>query len=427
MKVTVEKPAATRSKLVVSASPAELDAAKAVALEKLGKNVRLAGFREGKAPANLVEKSIDPEQLQTEVLQNVVNDLYGQAVAEQKLKVVGQPEIAITKFVPFSALEFSADVEVVGDVKLGSYKTVKLAKPKASVAAKDITGVLDNLNRQNADRKPVERAAKLGDEATIDFSGRDAGTNQKINGADGKDYPLVLGSKQFIPGFEEEIIGLKPGAEKEFAVTFPQDYGITSLRSKKVNFTITLKKLSEVKLAKIDDAWANKISPFKNLAELKADIKKQLTAEKQRQLDAQFQQDLLAKISDKSTVEIPKALIDEEIERLERDELQNLAYRGQTFEEHLSAEGVTAEQHKEQKRPAAEKRVKDSLVLSEIAEKEGLDVTNAEIEDRLGLLRQQYRDPQMLAELARPAAHSQIGSQILTEKTFAAIEKYAKA
>lgn len=425
MKVTVEKLAPTKTKLAISASTSEIEAAKQAAVAKLGSGVKLAGFREGKAPAKLIEKSIDQNALQSETLENAINQLYSQAAMENKLRPVAQPEVNITKFVPFTTLEFTAEVETVGEVKLASYKIIKLEKPKASVTAKDISEVLDNLNRQNAARKDASRAAKLGDEVTIDFKGRDSGTNQAIAGADGKDYPLTLGSDQFIPGFEKELVGVKAGGDKEFPLTFPSDYAVASLQSKKVIFSVSAKKVTEVELATMDDAWAAKISPFKNLAELKKDVKTQVASEKQRQLDQQYQQDLLKKITEKSTAAIPRQLIDEEIERIENDERQNLAYRGQTFEEHLVAEGVSAEQHKEQKRPAAEERVKSSLVLSEIAEKEKLTVTEEEIEARLALLKQQYRDQQMQSELATPDARNQVASQLLTEKTFDKLVDYS--
>lgn len=427
MTSAVEKTEPTKVKLTVAAAASELVAAKEAAIKKLGASVHLQGFREGKAPQHLVEKAIDQNKLQTEVLENLVNQLYARAVIENAVRPVAQPVINITKFVPFSTLGFTAEVEVVGEIKLASYKTIKLERPKASVSAKEINDVLNNLNQQNAVRKDATRAAKMGDEMTIDFAGRDAGTNQKINGADGKDYPLTLGSKQFIPGFEEELAGLKAGQDKEFTLTFPKDYGVASLQNKKVTFAVTVKKVVEVQLAKIDEAWAKKVSPFKSLAELKADIKKQLATEKQRQLDQQYQQDLLNKIAEKSSVAIPKVMVDDEIERLELDERQNLAYRGQTFEEHLEAEGLTADQHKEQKRETAENRVKASLVLTEISEREGLTVSDEEINQRLDQLRAQYRDAQMQAELNKPAARDQIRSQILTEKTFARLTGYANA
>lgn len=425
MTSNLERLEATKIKLTIAAGTAELDTALARAVKKLGQSVRLPGFRAGKAPANLVEKAIDPATLQTEVLDDLINRLYSAAATEHKLRPATAPEVSVTKFVPFSTLEFTAEVEVVGEVKLGDYKKVKLAKPEVKIDEADIKGVLDNLNRQNAERKEVARAAKLGDEVVIDFTGRDSQTGQKINGADGKEYPLELGSNQFIPGFEEQIVGLKAGADKEFDITFPKDYGVASLQSKKVTFLVSVKKVNSVELGKIDDAWVAKSSPFKTLAELKADIKNQLTAERSRQADQQYRQDILDKITSASSVEIPKQLIDEEIERLEGDEKRSLAYRGQTYQEHLDAEGLTADQHKEQKRPTAEARVKQSLVLTEIAEAEGLNVSDAEIEARINILKTQYRDSQMRAELSAPGAKNQIGSQILTEKTFAKLVSYA--
>lgn len=425
MQTKLERLSPTSVKLNITADQAFLDDAKQAVLAKLAQGVKVPGFRAGKAPANLVEKQLDQAALQSEFIEQAVNQLYANAVSQQKLRPVVPPKITLSKFVPFTTLEFTAEVEAVGNIKLADYAKVKLAPKTAEVTAKDVTGVLGNLRQRAAAKEEVKRAAKPGDEVTIDFTGTDAKTGEPIDGADGKDYPLVLGSKAFIPGFEEELVGLKPGGDKTFVLTFPKDYGAAALQGKKVNFAVKATKVQQLTEPKLDDAFAATIGPFKTLAELKADIKKQLKAEKQQEADHAFENELLQKIAKKSTVDIPKSLVDEEIDRMEEEEKRNLTYRGQTWQEHLDAEGLTAEAHCEQKRGAAELRVKSGLILGEIAEQEKVSVTPEELEIRVQLLKGQYPDPAMQAELDNPDNRRDIRGRLLTEKTLDKLRGYA--
>lgn len=411
--------------MTITADGPELDKVKRHVLDHLSKNVKVPGFREGKAPANLVEKQLDPAVFQSEFLDHGVNDLYVDAVQREALRVVAQPEISVTKFVPFTTLEFTADVEVVGEIKLADYKKIKLAPKPVEVKAEEVTTVINNLRQRGAAKSDVKRAAKDGDEVTIDFKGVDAKTKAPIEGADGAEYPLVLGSKSFIPGFEDEVIGLNVGDEKTFDITFPKDYGAKDLQSRKVSFTVNVHKIQELKEAKIDDAFAASVGPFKTVAELKADIKKQLKAEKQQEADREFDNDLLQQIAAKSDVAIPEALVNEEIDRIEEEEKRNTVYRGQTWQEHLDAEGVDAEGHREKNRPGAELRVKAGLVLGEISQKEKVTVTPEELELRLQLLKGQYTDPAMQAELEKPENIRDINSRMLTEKALDILREYA--
>ncbi len=425
MHVTKEQRNPTKLKLTITADQALIDTVKQQILQKLSNNVKVAGFRPGKAPAHLVEKQLDQAVLQTEFLDEAVNQLYVAAAREGQLRPVAPPQVTLTKFVPFTALEFAAEVEVVGAVKLGDYKRIKLTLKKPVVAAKDVDEVLDNLRQRSATKAPVERAAKTGDEVTIDFSGTDAKTKEPIAGADGKNYPLVLGSKSFIPGFEDELIGLKPAGTKSFTITFPKDYGSKALQSRQVVFAVTVHQVQALTMPKLDDALAASIGPFKTVAELKADIKKQLLAERQQEAQRALDDELLTKLVDKSTVAIPATLVDEEIGRLEDEEKRNLAYRGQTWQEHLDQEGVTAEAHREQKRETAEQRIKAGLILGEVTEREQITTTPEELDIQIQLLKGRYSDPAMLAELDKPENRRDINSRLLTEKTLNKLRSYA--
>lgn len=414
VKKTTNSPTSVTLTFVVSET--DISPLKQRAIQRLGQDVKLPGFRSGKAPQALVEKNIDQSRLQTEVIEEAINYFYVQAAEQQRLRPIAQPEISIKKFVPFTTLEFEAKVNVIGEVRLPDYKKIKKTLPATTVTDKDVTEVLNSLQQRMAERKEVKRAAQAGDQATLNFKGVDA-KGTPVNGAEGQDYPLVLGSDTFIPGFEGNVIGMKAGEEKTFTLTFPKDYTVKALANTKVTFTVTVSKVEELVEPKIDDSFASQAGPFETLADLKKDIKTQLTAERQQQAERELEQELVEEIAAKTKVKVPDTLIDEQLDASEREERQNLVYRGQTWEEHLKAEGVTEQQHRDNNRPKAELRVKAGLVLSEISEQENIKVTPEEIDLRIQLLKGQYQDPKMQAELDKPEARQDIAMRLLTEKT----------
>lgn len=417
----------TKVKLSIEADQLLLEDTRTQVLRRLARNVKVQGFRQGKAPLPIVEKNLDPSTYQSEFIDAALNRMYSETLVEQQLRPVAQPKVTIKKFVPFTTLEFEAEVEVIGDVKLPDYSKIKLEKKAVSVSERDVDAVLENLRIRMSEKSEVERAAKDGDEVWVNFEGRDAKTGEPIQGADGKDYPLVLGSNTFIPGFEPNLVGVKPGGEKEFTLTFPKDYGVKALQGKEVTFKTTVTKVNEVSKPKVDDEFASKVGPFKSASELKSDIKKQLTAEREQENDREYESDLLSKITEKAEVAVPAALVDEELTRLEREERQNVAYRGQTWQEHLDEEGVTEDEHREKNRPGAEMRVKAGLVLAEIAEKEQVDVSTEELQMRIQLLKGQYQDPAMQAELDKPENQREIASRLMSEKTIEILVRHASA
>ena len=387
-------------------------------VKRLGANVKVAGFRPGKAPADIVEKNLDSQVLQSEFIDQVLNHYYGQIITKEQLRVVGEPQVNLKKFVPFTTFEFDVTVDVLGEVTLPNYKTITVPKQKAEVTAKDVSDVVESLRGRLAEKKPVERAAKDGDEVVIDFKGVDD-KGEAVNGAEGKDYPLTLGSNTFIPGFEPNVVGLKPGEEKTFTIPFPKDYGVKALQGKKVTFTITAKSINEMVLPKADDEFAKKAGPFTSLKHLKEDIKQQLTLERQNELDRSHETELLRAIAAKSKVAIPDSVIDQQLLAMEEEEKRNLAYRGQTWQEHLDIEGVTEEEHRARNRKDAEEQVKVGVVLGAIGDAEKVEVSPEEIEVRLQILKGQYKDSAMQAELDKPEARQDIAARLRSEKIIA--------
>jgi trigger factor len=426
MQVTKKNLSDTKVQLTLVADAELLSHVKEEVLRHFARTTKIQGFREGKAPLNMVEKQADPVRLQSEFLDRAMSRLYSDAISEHKLRPVAQPEVKITKFVPFDTLEIETEVEVVGEVKLPDYKKIKVPKPKVAVESKEVDEVIAQLRTRDAEKKEVTRAAKSSDEAVIDFKGVDAKTKEPIAGADGSDYPLILGSGAFIPGFEPEVVGLKPGESKTFTVTFPKDYGAKSLQNRKVDFTVTVKKVHELVEPKLDDAFAAKVGPFKSVAELKDDIKKELLARKEQETEQKYADDVITKVTEKAKVALPASLVDEQLDRIVQDERQNLVYRGMTWQEFLEAEGLTEDEWRAKQCPAAELRVKAGLVLTEVSAAEDIEVTHEELAAYMQALKSRYPDEKMQAELLKPEAQREIASRLLTEKTVAKLVGYAQ-
>lgn len=413
----------TQIKLTISAAEASLTPIKDAVLKKLAPGVKIQGFRGGKAPIGLIEKNIDPQLLQSEFLDEAMTVLYMQASQQEKVRPVTRPDVQIKKFVPFTELEFDVTTGIIGPVELPDYKKIKAKKSNVQVTDKDVQDVIDSLKVRLADKVEVSRASKDSDQVWIDFKGVDD-KGEPIQGADGKDYPLVLGSKTFIPGFEDNVIGLKVGDEKTFTLTFPKDYGVKALASKKVTFTVNVTKVEEVQQPKEDDEFAKKAGPFQSLTDLKEDIKKQLTIEREKESITNHQDEVLRAVVAKSSVEFPDELVQQQIDG-NMDELQrNLSYRGQSLPDYLASEGKTEEEYKaEVVKPQAENQLKTSLVLAEIADKEGLAVTPEELEIRIQILKGQYQDEAMQAELEKDENRRDISSRMLTEKVLEILTK----
>lgn len=427
MKHTVKNTSATTAQLTVNVTADELLKIKAETLARLGKDMKVAGFRPGKAPADVVEKNVDQNLLQSQVLEDAVNRFYINAAIEADIQPIDRPQVEVSKFDPTKELEFTATVEVMPEVALGDYKKInkKLEVPK--VTDKEVTEVIDRLRNNVAKKEEVKRAAQLQDEVTIDFSGTDA-KGEAVAGATGKDYPLILGSKTFIPGFEEELVGLKPGDEKEFTVTFPKDYGHAPLANQKVTFRVTVTKIQEPKLPELDDAFAKEVGPFETVADLKKDIKTELERQKEYDATNKLKNDILDELVGSSKMELPKSLVHDQEHAVKQDLVQNLAYRGVTLEQALKEQKLSEEEWiKKEVTPQAERRVRVGIVLSEVAKKEKISADEKEVQERLDEMKQQHQNPEMRAQLDTREAYTDIASRIKTEKTINKLFELATA
>ena len=317
-------------------------------------------------------------------------------------------------------MEFTAEVEIIPPVKLGDYKKLKAKKEAVKVEVKEINEVIERIRKNSAEKSEVKRAAKAGDEAVIDFTGKKDGV--AFEGGSAKEYSLKLGDGQFIPGFEEGVIGHKAGEEFDLELTFPKDYHAESLAGQKVIFTVKLHKVNELKLPELNDEFAVKCGPFSEMKEVKEDIKRELTAQKEREAGEKFKDALVSELAEKSKVALPELLIEDQLRSIERDLTQNLMYSGLSLDSYLKTQGFKDKDEwmKKEARPAAEKRVKAGLVLAELSKELKVDASRDEIQAQIDAFKQQYgNDKKMLEQFDNPNVHRDIANRMITDKTVA--------
>ena len=418
MKTTVKKLSDTNVCLTITLGADELNAAEQVALTKMARDLKVPGFRKGKVPVSVAAKHVNPMALQEQVLDNALSKAVAEAFMNEKLQVLERPSVEVKKFVPNQEVEFTAEATVVPPVKLGDYKKLK-AKPQAiKVEAKDVDEIIERMQQNFVDKAEVTRAAREGDEAIIDFVGKKDGV--AFDGGSAKDFALKLGGGQFIPGFEEGVVGHKAGETFDLDLEFPKDYHAENLAGAKVVFSVTLHKVNELKLSELNDEFAAKCGPFTDSKELKADLKREITAQKEREAKEKLKDELVAELADSSKVALPELLIDDQLRSIEQDLMQNLSYRGLTMDSYLKAQGFKdkADWQKKEARPAAEKRVKAGLVLAELSKELGVEVGREELDRQISTFKQQYgKDAKLAARFDDPNIHRDIANRMITEKT----------
>ena len=416
MKVKSKKLSDTRVEITVTLDKNDLKIAKEKAIERLTKEVKLEGFRKGKAPKNLAEKTLNSNDVINETIDIAVRTTVPAAFEQAEKSPLVVPSVNVTKYVPEESAEYTATADILPEVKLGEYKNLKVKKPENKVLKKDIDEIVENIRKAYAEKKVEKKKAELGDEVIIDFVGKKDG--EPFKGGTAKDYALVLGSKTFIPGFEDGIIGKESGDKFDLPLTFPKDYGEKSLAGKKTVFEVLVKQVNVITLPKLDADFAKKCGPFKNMDELRADIEKNLKAQNEHRLNEQFKDDLVEALVKASKVQAPEILISDQLRLVKTDMERNAASAGQSFEEYLKANDVDEKQWEKDAREVAEKRVKASLVLQILARNEKITVTDDEVMAKIIELRDVYKNsPEALKNLKDPRVKMDIRNRMTIEKT----------
>lgn len=416
MKVSTKKLSDTSVEIKVVLDKSDLKDAEEKAVARLAKEVKIEGFRKGKAPLDVARKNINPNDLASVTLDIAVRTTVPKAFEEGKSTPLMIPNVEVTKFVPGETAEYTAKADILPEVKLGDFKKLGVKKEEVKVAEKDVKEILDNIQNAYAEKKPAKKKAEMGDEVIIDFEGSLNG--EKFEGGAAKNFTLGLGSHQFIPGFEEGIVGHESGDRFDLELTFPKDYHAENLAGKKTVFNVLVKQVNETIKPALDDELAKKCGPFKNIDELKSDIKKNLELQNNAKADEKFKDDLVNKLVEKSKVSAPEIMVKDQLNAIKRDIDANAARQGLHFEDYLKQTGQTEEDWEKMARDIAEKRVKASLCLQILARDEKITVEDELVDAKIAELREAYKkSKEALQNLKDPNVRQDIKNRMTIEKT----------
>ena len=356
---------------------------------KARKQIMIPGFRKGKAPRKMIEAMYGAHVFYEDGLEEIFPEVYDFAVAGQEgLKAIGRPSLTDMQIGEDGSVTLTLTTEVYPEVTLGQYKGLEVEKAEAKVTDAQVQAELERMAQNVASTETVERAAEMGDTANIDFEGFDNGV--PFEGGKGENFDLKLGSGQFVPGFEEQVVGMTAGEEKDINITFPEDYH-ENLAGKPVVFHVKLNKVTVTNVPALDDEFAKDVSEFDTLEELKADVRAKALEQAQKQINSAFENAAVEKAAENTTVDMPKALVESELDtQMERFAYQ-LQMSGYSMEQYAKMMGGDVNTMRNAFRPAAEKQAKISVTLEKIVEAEGITVTDEEIEEEFKSLAEQYQ------------------------------------
>lgn len=424
MKTKLKNISDVKVELTISLGTEELKAAEQVALTKLAKEVKIEGFRKGKAPLELVAAQVDQTILGQETLENALSKAVAEAFLKEDIKAIDRPEVDVKKFIPGTELEFTATTEIMPKVELGDYKNLKVEKDTVEVSKEEVSETIDRILKNFAEKKKVDRESKDGDEVIIDFLGKKDGV--AFDGGKAEKFPLELGSKSFIPGFEEGLIGKKAGDEISLDLEFPKDYHAKDLAGAKVVFEVKIHEVRENALPEINEEFLSKLGEFKTKEEFEKQIEEDLKIQKQAESDEKFKDKLVKKLAEVSKVPMPEILLEDQKQSIELDMQQNLMYSGLSLEDYLERMGKTREEWLEKDvKEAAEIRVKSGLALAELSKVEKVESSLEELDTRIAQLKEQYGNSKEIAkQLSSDDVRRNLANQILTEKTIDLLVKF---
>lgn len=414
----------------VSVSTDEIEEALAEAYKRVVKKVNLPGFRKGHVPRPILEKQFGKEVLYENALDIIVQKAYLQALTELKLEPIAQPQLDMGEtFNPEQEFKFKIKVEVLPEVTLGQYKGLEVEKKAVNIDDAQVEERLQALRERHAeivvsDKKVLEN----GDFAVIDFEGFVDG--KPFAGGAAQAYTLEIGSGSFIPGFEEQLVGMEVGTEKEIQVKFPEDYHSTELAGKDATFKVSLKEIKVKEYPELDDEFVKSVGKYENLEELKADLKARMQATAEMEAEAAYAQAVIDKAAENAEVDIPETLIKQEAEDLLHRFEHNLAFQGLNLDQYLAYVKKTREEMLEEFMPEARKRVKTDLVLSNIAKAEGIEATDEEVEEKVVELAARYQQKNVAKFKKNLQANGRledIRQAIILEKTADFIKENAVA
>ena len=416
-----EKLEKSRVALTIETSAEEFEAAVNKAYLKMRGKINVPGFRVGKAPRKIIEKMYGAEVFYEEAVNIILPDAYEAAVKEQGLETVGYPQVELESCTK-DGVVFKCTVAVYPEVKLGQYKGLEAPKAEVKVAAADVNARLKEMADRNSRLVSVERAVKKGDTADIDFEGFDNGV--AFDGGKGENFDLEIGSGSFVPGFEEQLIGMKAGEEKDIDITFPENY-TPELAGKPVVFHVKVNEVKVKEVPALDDEFAKDVSEFDTLKELKADIKKKLTAERTESAQRAFEDVLMAKVAEGVEADVPHEMVELQAEQMTEGFKQQLASQGIPFDQYLKMTGTPEADFRQQAEGPASEQVKMDLAVEAIIKAEGLEASDEDVENEMKSVAEKYgMDLDTVKKYLRP---EDVKEQVVREKVMKLVADNAVA
>lgn len=390
MSLQVERLEHNMAKMTIEVAAEEVEKALQAAYLKERGKITLPGFRKGKVPRQMIEKMYGPEIFYDEAANHLVSDAYGKAYDECELDLVSQPKIEIVQMEKGKPFIFTAEVAVKPEVTLGEYKGLTVDKADVEVTEADVMAEIDKERERSARTIEVtDRAVEDKDMIKLDFEGFVDGV--AFAGGKGTDYDLTIGSKTFIPGFEEQLIGAQIGEEMEVNVTFPEGYQAEELAGKPAVFKCTVKAIQAKELPELDDEFASDVSEFETVAEYKADVEKKLRETKEKQAKAQRENQAIEKAAANAEIDIPQAMIDMQAKQQMDDFAMRVQQQGLSMEQYFQFTGLSAEKMMDEFKPQAESRIRTRLVLEAVAKAEAIEISDERLDEELAKMAETYK------------------------------------
>jgi trigger factor len=428
MNVKMEKIENNVVKLEITVEVEKFNEAMKKAFAKNAKQFNIPGFRKGKAPMNIIKKHYGEGVFYEDAINFCCDATYPQALEEHNIKPVDYPQIDIVQIGEGKEFIYTASVAVVPEVELGEYKGLEVKKPVYEVKDEEVENELKSMQEKNARIETKEEGTiEKGDIAVIDFKG--FVDEKAFEGGEGKDYELVIGSGSFIDNFEDQLIGLNKGDSKDVKVTFPQEYGREDLNGKEAVFQVTINSIKVKELPALDDELAKEVSEFDTITELKADIAKKIEEANELRVKREYEEAVIDAVCANAKVEIPKVMINKEIDNMLKDLEMRLQYQGLDLKTYYQYTNNTEEKVKEYMTETAEKRVKTDLVIEEIAKVENVEVTEEELLAKATEMAKQYgsKDIEKTAKLVLESQKNYLKLDVVNEKVINMLVDNSKA
>ncbi|MFH1714283.1 MAG: trigger factor [Candidatus Nealsonbacteria bacterium] len=425
MKVTKKDLPKKQVEIIVEVTPIELKPYLEQATKKISQDVNVPGFRKGNVPYDVLKQNVGESTIYEEAFYEVVNKTLPKILVDEKINFIGQPKVDAEKIAPGNPLVYKAVISLMPTVKLGNYKTLKAQKKKVEVKPDELEKTLEDLRKMHAQEKIVLRAAKKGDKVEVDFTIKLAGA--VIEGGQDKKYPIVVGENKFIPGFEDALLGMKAGDEKDFKLTFPKDYFKKELQGRETDAHVKVNNVNERSLPKLDDNLAQGFN-FKDLVEMKQKIEDNIKAELNQKEDERFELALLEEIIDMSEFdEFSDALLESETAKMMNELKYQIEDSGGNMDEYFKSIKKTEKEVKKDFQPKADKRLKTALIAKEVGIQEKVTVSDKEVEDEIKKILETYKEmPEMNKQFESEEYKNYLKNMLVNRKVFAILSSFAE-